>query len=207
MAIRGLSLTERNWYVTNNDPGKRDTLDESKEAGATVFYTGVIPNTQMTRIHDMVATSVMQLGDMTSQTFQQKTAGRNREAFRLGIRGWDNFYTEGNEDNEEGEPIEFRTVKWMDGGRTYDVIADDVMDQVPLAVVNEVGAHIFNQNSLGEDGRKKFEALLSQSGASDTSLAETATNNSDESGDATVGQNILAEPPTKRKQRTKKLVR
>jgi hypothetical protein len=194
MAVTGLSLTKRNWYVCNADPGKRDDLEECKAEGATVFYWRAIANSMMANIHDLVSSSTMRMGDMTTQTFHQKNAERNRMAFRHGITGWETFF------DEEGEPIEYATEGDMVGGKTYTVISDDVMNRIPLQIVNEVGAHVYNSNSMGEADRKKFEAVLSRLGGSPDGAALNVETPNAENEDAPETQNTSegkqTKPPT-----------
>jgi hypothetical protein len=149
----------------------------------------------MVRIHDMVAASTLSMGDMTTQTFHQRNAARNREAFRYGIVGWDNFF------DDHDSPIEYAAAQTMDGGRLYQVVNDEVLDCVTLSIVNEVGAHVFNSNTMGDEQRKKFEASLLQSGVSadGTVLSAGATTELSEGAPASAGK-----PATGAGKRTKK---
>lgn len=150
MAIKGISFAEKHWFCSNKDPDAKPTLEESREAGATIFWWGAIPNVIMTQIADRVTSSSVSVGDMMTQTFNQRTANRNRDAFRYGIRspGFENFY------DDAGEPIVPTWINVMEGGQAYQVLSEDTMNQVSLQVIQEIGAHIFNSNSLGEEGRK-----------------------------------------------------
>lgn len=198
MAITGLSLTDQNWYVCRADPGKRDTLEESRDAGATIFFFRTIPNKLMSRIHDMQSSASVSMGEQTTQTFHQKVAGKNREAFRYGVSSWENF----NDDNDKAIPLEFHNE--MEGLQTLAAISETSMNQVRLQTVNEVGAHIFNINTLGDEERKKFEALLSHLDGSENGTAESVTTVLGENGDVTAQPITSDEKKISKPRRTKK---
>jgi hypothetical protein len=189
VAIKGISFTERNWYVPKDDPDRRDTLEESLEAGATVFYWSAIPNMIMTDINDMQSSSKITMGAEMSQEFRQRTAMRNREAFRYGITGWDNYF------DEKGEQIKFESKTEMRGQQTFRVVSEDSLNCVRLSTMQEVGAHVFNSNSMGDEDRKKLEAVLSPFENSLTGLVANAANETSESEDATMTQSSTATSP------------
>jgi hypothetical protein len=174
MAIQGISFGEVHEYISRKDPAR------TKEDGATVFYWGAISNVMMVKIADQQQTTSVEVGDVMRQTFNQKTAARNREAFRHGIRrpAWDNFL------DSEGKPILPDWENIMEGGRSYEVLTDAVLDKVPLYIIQEVGAHIFNTNSLGEDERKNLEAALSPFDGLGSGAAKDAPSKTEPSEDA-----------------------
>lgn len=182
MAVKGISFAESYWYCSRNDPSFKPemSIDQAREQGATVFWWGAIPSIIMARIADNVTSSSVTVGEEMTQTFNQRHAHRNREAFRFGIRkpGWENFL-----DGEE-KPIVPEWNTDMVNGQTYEVLSEQTMNQVPLQIIQEVGAFIFNTNSLGEDGRKKLEAQLSHSGGSQSFDAMVAAQLSNVSGGA-----------------------
>jgi hypothetical protein len=163
MAIKGLASNEVHEYISRDDPCT------SKEDGATVFYSKAIPNVIMTRISDNQSMSQTVFGDIQTQTFLQRSSFRNRECFRFAVNGWDNFF------DVDDIPIMHETEVIMEGGRTYHVVADRVMDRIRLTTINEVGNDVWSHNTLTDDQRKNFEALLSASDSLDTSSVETVT--------------------------------
>lgn len=176
MAIHGISAKVSEVYICKDDPSR------TVEDGATGFYPGVIPNLIVTRIKDEIQTASMSYGDMQTQTFSQRNSRKNRECFRFGMgagRAWDNFFT------PEGSPIPFETTMHMEGGQTYTVIAEHVMNMIHSNTIDEVGNEIWNRNNLTESQRKNFEALSSRFGGSNTSDATTALNQSGSNGGAT----------------------
>lgn len=164
MAITGLSYSEQHWLVSKHDPDADPglTVDDNRDKGATIFWYGAIPNLIMARISDKMQTSTVEMGEMMKQTFNQKTAERNREAFRWGIRepAFENFY------DDQGEPIrgDFETVLEM--GHSYRVLSEATMNKVRLSTMQEIGSEIFNRNSLNETQRKNLEGALSRFDAS-----------------------------------------
>lgn len=188
MAIRGLSAAEKNWYVCRDDPDKRDTLEDSREAGATIFHFSSIPSGLMAELND--ATQVAEVrADMSSQTMHMRGSKKNYDAFRFGITGWENYF------DEAGEPIPFEIGQEMRGIDFIRVVPKDYMDRVRLGTVNEVGAYVFNKNSLQDTDRKKLEGLLSQYDGSDISNAPNAGNDSEESEDASGQPSMTDEKP------------
>jgi hypothetical protein len=192
MAIQGISFAEVHDYISRKDPCP------TKEEGATVFYWGAISNVMMVKIADQQQSSSVEVGDVMRQTFNQKSAARNREAFRHGIRapGWDNFL------DEKGEAIVPEWTTIMEGGKSYQVLSDETMDKVPLYIVQEVGAHIFNTNSLGEDERKNLEQALSPFDALGLGGAKPANQKTGQSEDASEEQSSTEENQSKNKKST-----
>lgn len=171
MAITGISSNERHIVICKDDPC------QSIEDGATGFHTSPISNAVITRIHDQQQTASMNFGDVQTQTFQNRTAYRNRECFRFGVKGWDNFF------GDDGLPIEFSTMEVMEGGQTYTVVSNSCLDRVRLATINEVGDEIWKRNTMSEKQRKNFEVWSSRFEGSNTSNARTAERENEQSGD------------------------
>lgn len=192
MAIKGISYAEKHWYVCRDDPGLHDTLEESREAGATIFHWGAIPNIVMAAISDKQTSSSVTMGDMLTQTYHQRTAQRNRDAFRFGIRNFENF------PDENGDLIDCEFTSVLEGGQSYQVVSEDTLNQVPLKVIQEVGAHIFNTNSLGDEGRKKLEEQLSHSdGSKDGNVKSAARKKGGKGGAKRVRSSTVAKPDHK----------
>ena len=135
MAIKGLSFGEREAYFMREDV---KSLDE----GGTPFYLQNIPSAVQSRLFDMQSSATVTFGESTQQTVNNRTSARNREAFRFGIGGWDNF------NDSDDKPIPYETREIMEGGRTYRVITEETMDRIPLSVVNEVGDEVFRRNTM-----------------------------------------------------------
>lgn len=182
MAITGISFAERHWFVSTRDPSKRDTLEESRAEGATIWWWNAIPNIIMTMLGDDQSSSSVEMGATMKQTWNTRTFNRNREAFRHGISkdkgGWENFT------DPEGKPI---VPEWHNAlvmGVSYEVLTDACLNQIPMEIINEIGAHIYNSNSLTEGSKKNLEGLLSPSDGAPDLSALIAGMSSGSKGDA-----------------------
>jgi hypothetical protein len=178
MAIKALTPSTRNWYVSQGDEGAADTLEQSKQNGATIFYWETLPSHVQSACHDMQGQAQLNFADNT-QTIINRTAYRNREAFRKGVVGWENFHT------EDGTPVPCVRDRILEGGRDVYVISDAALDYVPMSIINEVGDHVFKQCSMTDIERKNFAALSSALGVSPTSTAPSAMTTQNESEAAT----------------------
>jgi hypothetical protein len=184
VAIKGLSFSEEHEYICKDDPCK--TVEE----GATAFYWSPLPNALLTRISDGQASASMSMGDVGTQTIVQKKQWRNRECFRFGVGRWVNFAAEIKQRDGSYKDVPILPVfaEHMEGMRTYRCLSDATLDQIPLSTINEIGEHIFNENSMTDVQRKNYEALLSRLGASSTSNAGSADATTNAAGDASAQQ-------------------
>lgn len=173
MAIKGLRANAVMEYISKEDPA------QTKDEGATVFYGKSIPNSVITRIADQQQTSTVSMSDMGAQTYQMRTHHRNREAFRFGINGWDNFFDEGE------QPIQYETELVMEGGKTFTVVSEGALDRIPGNLIQEIGQRVWNDNNLTETQRKNFEDLSSRFEGISTSSAQTVQATNEQSEDAT----------------------
>lgn len=190
MALTGISFARENYLISRKDPAyserAMEDIDYAREMKATIFWWKALPNAAVTRIQDMQATSSMTMGDMTTQTFNNRTAQRNREVFRLAVYKIENYA------DEEGDPIvAMLTNSFEPGAGDVKALHEDTMNSIHSSLVGEIGAEIFNRCSMGEDERKKFAAVLSQFDGSDTSSAENAQDDNDSNEDA-IDQQSLA---------------
>jgi hypothetical protein len=166
MAIKGISYSERNEYISKADPA------QTREEGATVFYWTALSNNTVTEISDMQNTTQVQVaedGTTVQQVNNNRMNARNRKAFREGVTGWDNFV------DANGKVILCKREEVVEGGRKRTVVSEESMNAVPLEIVNEVGRHIYDECTLTEDTRKKLEASLLPFVNLSTSNAESAT--------------------------------
>lgn len=164
MAIKGLAFNEQNEYITKDDAA------QTRADGATIFTWNAVPSKVIARVSDNSTQAEMQFAEGAKQVIINKAAQRNRECFRFGVSNIENFL-----DPKTGALIPFVTDNIMEGGTTYKVVAEIVLQRIPLSVINEVGGMIFNQSVQTDQQRKNSEALLSRLGVSSTSSAPTAT--------------------------------
>jgi len=201
MALTGISYAKQNHLISKKDPAyserAMEDIEYAREMKATIFVWKALPNSVVTRIQDMQAQSQMTLGDMTTQTFNARTAARNREAFRYAVQSVENF------PDEDGEPISIEVVNVLEpGGVPAMVVSEDSMNCFHGSLVSEIGNEIFNRCSMGPDERKKFEAALSLLGGSSTSNAGNATNDSAENEGAPPQQSSTETTPKAKPKRT-----
>jgi hypothetical protein len=180
MAMKGLSFAEEETYICRDDPGRimikgakglpTDEIDveASLNAGATGFIIQNISSGIMARIQDMNQYQEQEYGSNKFRVVGQ-LAQKNREAFKWGIREFINF------PDRKGKPIEAQMEIVWEGGRQLQHLKEEVLDRVPGAILSEVGAFIIKRNTMTDEQAKNFEALLSQLGASNTSSAPSAT--------------------------------
>lgn len=183
MAIKAIDYGHEDWYVSQDDPDKRETLAECQEAGATIFWFKAIPSVISTDIQDsQQVTTIRAVTDRENNTgmeqvLTQRTANRNRSCFRHAITKIDNLFT-GN-----GVAVMLTRERTMIGGKVYEILSEETMNSIPSAYVNEVGAEIFMRNTMDEVKRKKYEgALLALDGSNNGTVA-TAPDKSDTSVD------------------------
>lgn len=182
MAVKGLSSLERETIFSKDDPSVvGDDVAASIANGATPFMLKNIPSNVQAHINDMSTAQQLNLADGGTQTLVNRKSRKNREAFKWGIGGWDNFYTE--EKDAEGNvtqvPIVYEVERTMLEGRSYEVVAERCLDKVPLALINEIGEEAFNRNTLTEPQRKKLGELSSLFAGGDTTTAVNARKTKD----------------------------
>lgn len=75
-------------------------------------------------------------------------SGREVEYVRYGLRGFLNFL------DKEGKEIPFKTTTIGTVGRGYQVVADDTLRRIPIAVIKELAREISKDNTLTDSERK-----------------------------------------------------
>lgn len=188
MAIRGLSFSEDEIYISRNDPdivyvkdGKGQNTptvdtDASIRNGATGFVLQNIPSGVMSRIVDMNQVLEQEFGS-TKQRVVQQVAQKNREAFIYGIKDFINF-----KDGDD-KVIHAEKEDVYEDGQVLHRLKREVLDRIHTGTISEVGNRIVNRNSMSEHALKNYEAQLSRLGASATSTAPNATEGSEQGSD------------------------
>lgn len=185
MALVGISNFEDEEYISVLDPcrilypekgedgkphpkaGQAD-IASSEEKGATIFVTGALTVDQRAWITDK--TGVVQESDGEGGfRMVHRTGTRNLQAVRFGIRGWRNFKDPSNAD------IPIKRRKQIIVGNEYEVLDDDTIGRMGLALVTEIGEYILNRNSFVESLAKNLSGLAPQSPSSQNSTAEAAS--------------------------------
>lgn len=196
MAIRGLSFSEDEEYVSRDDEDrvlredKSIDVPASREKGATVFIIGNVPGGVMAEIQDMG--QIIETEQFSSKSsFRQQPNARARRAFKYGVKNILNFIDGLN------RPVTVDTEQKIEGGRVCTVLTEGTMDCIPTAIITEVGQQVISRNTMTETQAKKFEALSLQLGASNTSPVTTATTVSDSAeGTTDPGKNETSKETT-----------
>ena len=116
-------------------------LPEDKE-NPTIFKIGVIDSRIRSKIRDETAT----FDDALSSTKinQLKIATTGLEYVRFGLKGFENFL------DKNDKPIEFKTETIKFAGRTYEVVAESILNMLSDDVIMALGAEIMKGNKLSE---------------------------------------------------------
>lgn len=138
MAVKSLSLGSTRKYELKSDPDK-GTPD------ATRFIIGTLDSRVVGKIMD-AATSFFvdqkQLDDEIETSVNNSE--KNFQACMYGLKGWENFKDEKNND------IPFKTVKRRHGGASYDAVDPEILKTIPQAFINELANEILKDNVVGE---------------------------------------------------------
>lgn len=70
-------------------------------------------------------------------------------AVRFGLKGFKNFQLNGKE-------IEFKTEKLDTFGKTYLVVADEILSMIPQTIISKLARKIFEEISISEEQRKNL---------------------------------------------------
>lgn len=139
MAIVALNLASTWEFVSELDPAKG-----TEEA--TRFRLGALDARVMAHIRDL-ATSVtarsVEAGDVRINMASMLFA-----AAQFGLRGWTNLR------DSAGNDVPFRTVDRVVGGKTYKVVAPELLELLPFDVVQEIGQAVLDGNSLSKEEAK-----------------------------------------------------
>lgn len=193
MAIRGLSLAEREAHVLKSDPAHIDNIrteayqrlvragnsvptdDERidmedavrEEVGKpTVFYIGVLTKADRIELGDMTNTPTMKDNGIS---IGNRRTQRSYEAVRRGLRGWENFL------DENGRNIPFKEGTTQAGAGFAKVMHDDCFAYLPVDVVHELADAIFARNGMSPDFEKKFASQSRPADALPSAIGDVTT--------------------------------
>lgn len=142
MAIIGLTLAAEEAFQSDYD-----TKKGSKEA--TNFMLGTIDSRVMGRLRDD-ATSFA-VNPSAPEEEVDVSVGQNTLfylACQFGIKGWTQFR------DKDGNDIPFRTQKRNMGGKSYTIVADEVLSRIPQPILAEIGEKIISLNEVTADEEK-----------------------------------------------------
>ncbi len=143
--IVGLSLDAEIVYESDYDTAKG--TDE-----ATKWTLGTLDARQFGKIKDR---STRILVDPNRPDAEIETSINKSEVAYLtvqyGLKGWDNFC------DKQGNQIEFKTKGQRMGGKSYTVVHDDSMAQIPHVIIEELAEKISATNDLTEEETKNSQ--------------------------------------------------
>lgn len=178
MALRGLSFGEEDTFVSKEDDAYNEDHDAARSAGATVFVWTNVPSSIMARIADM--SQVIETEQFsTKQLYKTQNSQKHREAVKYACKRIDNFK------DRNDQPIVFEPSKIFENGQMISVLPDEILDRIPLSIINEFGQKIISTQSLTEEQAKNSEALLSRLVGLGTTSVTDATSKSEDSADMT----------------------
>lgn len=148
MAIKGISVSYSEKYESDLDPDKGTPQ-------ATKFIISPLPSRIIAVLNDNRTQFVQ--NDDTKETAIKVNA--NEKAFdfvRFGLKGVENLLADNN------TPVEFKTVNKYFAGGNHSVVADSVLDAIPLEVVRELADRIYDISNLTPEQAKNSEEQSSE---------------------------------------------
>lgn len=135
MAIIGLTLSA--------ELSHQSVHDTAPVEDRTTFKLGTLDSRIMGKLRDD-ATSFA-VNPLAPEDEVDVSVGQNTLyylACQFGIKGWSQFR------DIDGNDIPYRTMKRNVAGRSYVIVADEVLRCVPQQVIAELGAKIIEQNDV-----------------------------------------------------------
>ena len=138
--IKGVSLGETEVFVCKDDD----------PSNPTKWRLGVIDSLAMSEIQDLITVfEPDQSGRPDAPTKTKLCLNLVRtEAVRHGLKGWENFV------DFSGTQVPFKTERRHIGGKTVDVVCEDILRTIPYSVINEIGDRILAKNRFSEADAK-----------------------------------------------------
>lgn len=145
MAITALNIGETRDYISRLDPHHPDKKD-ADVSKATKWKLRTLD----ARVYGYLKDQLTDIGyDGSGNPIQRTHANRMYlETVRFGLVDWANFK------DHTGKEMRLVTVQQRIGNVTYDVLHDDVLGQIPDAVITELAIEIRKGNTLTEDDAK-----------------------------------------------------
>jgi hypothetical protein len=178
MAIKGLSLAEKEPYILKDDPGHPDAKTDTGEK-PTIFYLGNLTQADRIEIGDITMTPTM---SNTGVSMSMQRMKRTYITVQRGLKGWENFT------DEEDKPIPFEESTVKDGsGKFRATVKDECMMRLTSDMIFELGDAILKKNGMTKELAKNSDtpSSLSLENLLSGGIAEAATENSESNEDAT----------------------
>lgn len=133
MALQGLTKASTRLFESAKDPDKGNP-------NATRFKLAFIDSFVTAYLKDKLTSFEADPNDATKVVSVYSPNEIHIETVRFGLKGWENFK------DEEGNDIEFKTVKRRMGGRSYDVVSDELLGNLPMSLIEELAVEIRRLN-------------------------------------------------------------
>lgn len=155
MAIKALDLGKTTNFISKLDRGDDPTTWvlgtlSSRDKGAirdsaTSFS---FSNDDLERVRNKESGKAEGEGEKGTVDTKIEKSKMNFEAVRRGLKGWENFL------GTDGNAIPFKMVlRDVGNGVTKNVVPSDLMDQIPLAVIDELAEEILKDDAGDQDGK------------------------------------------------------
>jgi len=141
MAIKGISTTEQWTHFSRFDSAESDDAK-------TKWFLSAIPVAIRAYLGDITLLHVA--APDGSRAVQDRSATRNIEAVRFGLKGVENFK------DPDGNDIKLTFVDRLFGNDLYKVVDDESLSKIPPLVIGELGETILSHNTMSEELRKKL---------------------------------------------------
>lgn len=136
--LTGINIGETKKYISRFDPDKENP---------TVFHIGILDAQVKDRIEDeatsfAVSSSMPNDNASVSVNFNR----RNYLMLQFGLKNVENFNDPGT-----GKPLRFETIAKAMGGKSYNVVTDEILSMLPSRVRKELAEEIMRENTLSDD--------------------------------------------------------
>lgn len=149
MAIKGLSLAEKEPYILKDDTGNPEHPNYDESEKPTIFYIGNLTQGDRVEIGDITMTPTM------SNTGVSMSMQRMKKAYltvQRGIKGWDNFL------DENGKAIAFETTTEKDAtGKFREVLDHDSVLRLDSDTIFELSDAILKKNGMTKELAKNSD--------------------------------------------------
>ncbi len=144
--ITGLTLDTIHEYISEADPAKA-LIAAGEPADPTIFKLRTLDSRVMGHLRDMATRLKVKPGAKPTDEVETEVA-MNEVAYQtvlFGLEGAAPFV------DQAGEQIIWKTTKRNLRGKSYDIVADEVVSRLPLGVISELSTELRKINNLGEE--------------------------------------------------------
>ena len=133
MSSKGINLHEVKDFVIPGDKNK-----------PTIWKIGVLDSRIRAKLDDDTTVFSISPGNVNETNTHLKASHKNLETVRFGLKGFDNFL------DEKGKPIKYSTEIINIFGKSYTIVAQSILDIIPMTVVSRLAQEIIKENILSE---------------------------------------------------------